>query len=975
MDSNPENKLRPYLSPFAVWALSFGCAVGWGAFVMPGNTFLPAAGPLGSVIGIVLGGLLMIILGVNYAYMMKRYPNAGGAFTYTNKTFGYDHGFLNAWFLILTYIAIVWANVTALALIVRNVFGKTLQFGFHYKLFDYDIYFGEILFEVLVLVLCGLACIHLKKGSAVLQLICAVILIVGIIVCACMVFNKDGFEPERLLPSFRSEGNKVIQVLNIMLLAPWAFIGFESVSHSAEEFKFPVKKVFGIMTAAIITGIVAYCLPILMAAYVRPEGFDSWETYISGLGSLSGRQSMPVFNAIYESVGAMGVKLLGIVVLCGIITGIVGNMIAISRILYVLSADGTLPAGFDKLNKNGSPARAFTVIIIVSAIIPFFGRTPTGWIVDVTTVGATIAYGYTSAAALKQAVKEKNARIRVTGIVGVVVSVLFCIVLLIPNIWIVSTLAAESYLILAVWSILGFLVFRYVFRHDTGQRFGKSTIAWIAMLFLIFFTSLIWMRQAMHRSTEKLANEISTYYTNEMTEAGVAREDMDVEEEKAYLEDQMVSSSNALLTNSLVQFVIILIALFVLFSMYAAIMKRERKLEIEKTKAEENSRAKSTFLSNMSHDIRTPMNAIIGYTNLAKRDDIGLDEVKDYLDKIDGSSRHLLALINDVLEMSRIESGKMELDLVDTDLRKVMGGLKDMFVNQMSAKKIDFNVYYSEIEHYLVKCDSNSLNRVLLNLVSNAMKFTPEGGNVTVCLKELSASGGNTGQYYLSVKDSGIGMTEEFAEKVFEAFERERTSTVSGIQGTGLGMAITKSIVELMGGDISVDTAPGKGTSFIVHLPLEIIDKPVSDSAEGEEGRKTEGEGFAGMRLLLVEDIEMNREIAEVLLEELGFEIESAENGQEALDKVKASKPGYFDGILMDIQMPVMDGYEATEKIRSLEDDRLKSIPIIAMTANAFSEDVKKATDAGMNAHVAKPIDMDVLEETLKKVLKKQVSF
>ena len=964
-----DNKLKPYLSPVSVWALAFGSAVGWGAFVMPGNTFLPGAGPIGASIGIVVGGILMILIACNYAYMMKRYPNAGGAFSYTNMTFGHDHGFLNAWFLILTYVAIIWANVTALALFVRNVFGDVLKIGFHYKIFDYDIYFGEIALEIAVLFMCGLICIHFKKTASILETLFAVILIAGIIICAGLVLHAKGLDTGSFTPGFAKEGTRPLQVLNIVILAPWAFIGFESVSHSAEEYKFPVKKGFNLMVLACVTAMIAYVIPILMASYVRPAGFASWDEYISDLGNLSGTESMPVFYAVKECAGDGGILFLGLVVLCGILTGIIGNMVAASRLLYSLSADDDLPVGFEKLTSAGTPKNAIIFIMIISSVITFFGRTATGWIVDVTTVGAAIAYGYTSAAAYRQAAKDGNIKIKITGIIGIAAAVLFCLALLVPNIWTLSTLAAESYLILAAWSILGFILFRYIFKHDVRHRFGKSIITWVVFLFIVFFTSVMWMRQSMHKRTERLVNELSNYYTGEMLEAGVKKQEIDIEEERDYLETRMNSTSRALLADGFVQFTIVIVAMFILFSVYASLIKREKQLEVDKLQAEKNSKAKSAFLSNMSHDIRTPMNAIIGYTILAKRDDITLPEIKDYLDKIEGSSQQLLALINDVLEMSRIESGKMELDLTDTDLRKLMSQLKDMFANQMQEKNISFTVEYDSLEHCAVRCDKNHLNRLMLNLVSNALKFTPEGGSVTVKLNELKPLEEGKAEYGLSVKDSGIGMTKEFASKVFEAFERERTSTVSGIQGTGLGMAITKSIVDLMEGSITVDTAPGKGTCVNVKLPLIITECPCETEDDCADERVDEQDVFAGKRLLLVEDIEMNREIAQVLLEEMGFEVETAENGQEACDILKEKKGGYFDAVLMDIQMPVMDGHEATRVIRRFDDPKLNSVPVIAMTANAFAEDVKKALDAGMNAHVSKPIDVDILKDTLKRVL------
>ena len=404
-------------------------------------------------------------------------------------------------------------------------------------------------------------------------------------------------------------------------------------------------------------------------------------------------------------------------------------------------------------------------------------------------------------------------------------------------------------------------------------------------------------------------------------------------------------------------------------------------------RAEQSSKAKTTFLFNMSHDIRTPMNAIIGYVELANRlsdtcktctrdrcpYDIPL-KLRDFLQKIGASSQHLLALINDVLEMSRIESGKLELELTDTDIIQTINEVRDMFSSQMSSKKIEFVVDTSAVTDRNVICDKNRFNRVLLNLLSNAYKFTPEGGRISLTLLQVDEaweySGSRYANYKLRVKDSGIGMTPEFAAKVFEAFERERTSTVSKIQGTGLGMAITKNIIDLMGGTIRVETAPNQGTEFIIDVQLELSNAISEAEQEASDENEAAAEvDFTEKKLLLVDDIEVNREIAKMMLEMAGFEVDTAENGQEAVEKVAASTPGEYQVVLMDIQMPVMNGYDAARAIRKLDNPELAKIPIIAMTANAFAEDVKNALDAGMNAHIAKPIDVNKMMETLREQL------
>ena len=405
---------------------------------------------------------------------------------------------------------------------------------------------------------------------------------------------------------------------------------------------------------------------------------------------------------------------------------------------------------------------------------------------------------------------------------------------------------------------------------------------------------------------------------------------------------------------------------------YTDLLMRERnqRLELEKSIAEEQNRAKSTFLSNMSHDIRTPMNAIIGYINLARREEGNPAPTQDYLVRIESSGQHLIALINDVLEMSRIESGKMDLENVETDIVDSINKIQEIFSHQMLQKSIRFTVDTTQVTDRTVLCDKNRINRVLLNLLSNAYKFTPEGGVIQVSFRQTGAEG-RLGAYELRVKDSGIGMSEEFAARVFEPFERERSSTVSGIQGTGLGMAITKNIIDLMGGSIRVETAQGKGSEFIVNWKFEIVDRP-STSVQGAEGKEQAlhtSPDFSNMHLLLVEDNKVNQEIASLILTGVGFTLEIAENGKEAVERVSSSQHGHFDAILMDIQMPVMNGYEATREIRRLNDPVLASIPIIAMTANAFAEDIQAAKDAGMNDHIAKPLDMQKMMDTLTKVL------
>ena len=389
--------------------------------------------------------------------------------------------------------------------------------------------------------------------------------------------------------------------------------------------------------------------------------------------------------------------------------------------------------------------------------------------------------------------------------------------------------------------------------------------------------------------------------------------------------------------------------------------------------AESASKAKSTFLSNMSHDIRTPMNAIIGFATLALDDIRDGKKVQDYLSKILASSKHLLGLINDILDMSRIESGKVVLEEQETDLVTTLQELQSIMEGQAKERKLKLHVDYSNLRDRHVFCDKTRLNQVMFNLLANAVKFTSEGGSIWLTMSQLEPTYEveDRAIYEIRVKDTGIGIDKAFIKHIFEPFERERTSTVSKIQGTGLGMAITKNIVDMMGGTIEVESQKGVGTEFIIRLELRL---QAEARVANEDGTKQHGhaEGvaeFAGKRLLLAEDNELNREIACMLLSKYGFVIDTAENGQEAVDLVAASAPDYYDLVLMDIQMPVMDGHEATRRIRNLKDKELAKVPVVAMTANAFDEDRKAAKECGMNGFISKPINMQEVVQALRMCL------
>ena len=375
--------------------------------------------------------------------------------------------------------------------------------------------------------------------------------------------------------------------------------------------------------------------------------------------------------------------------------------------------------------------------------------------------------------------------------------------------------------------------------------------------------------------------------------------------------------------------------------------------------------AKREFLFNMSHDIRTPMNAIIGFTALAQThiDDRG--QVEDYLKKISVSSQHLLSLINDVLDMSRIESGKVTLEAKPVHLPELVHELRDIIQAVVSKKDLSLTLDTVGVENEDVIADPLRLEQILINVLANAVKFTPDGGQISLWIVQKDTAPAGYADFEFHIKDNGIGMSEEFQKHIFEQFARERTSTVSKIQGTGLGMAITKSLVDMMGGRITVKSEQGKGSEFTISLRF-----PIGEAKAEQTPPAAKASAFTGKKLLVVEDNELNLEIASTLLKEAGFAVDTAENGKVAVEKVEAASADRYDLILMDIQMPEMDGYEATRRIRALPDTKKAALPIVAMTANAFEDDRKNALRAGMNGHIAKPLDIQKLFQVLSELLK-----
>ena len=919
--------LDRYLSSIDVWAMAFGCMVGWGAFVMPGTTFLPIAGPAGTIIAMVIGAAVMLVIGTSMSWFMKRSPRTGGVYSYTKDAFGRDHAFLCSWFLCLSYLTVVFLNGSALFLVIRTLFGDSIQSGFYYTIAGNDIYLREVGTTILVLAIVGVLFIGAKPFLQRLHTVFSVILLVGIVAIAVLCL-PHALSSDAVMSFGTQDVGKGFSVFSLVILAPWAFVGFEIASFETAHFKFPVKRSRGIMIIAILLAACAYISLTLVSISVIPDGFGSWQEYIGALDDMSGVMSVPTFYAAQSTIGSAGLAVIGVTALAAIMTGIIGGYRAMLRVLSTMAEDNILSERFSKTTYS------ILFIMVLSILISLLGRNTLSWFVDLTSFGAIVAYGYTCAAAYRIAKPEGNKPIMAVGIIGAAIAFCFVIVQLVPGLAALEAMGSEDFLLLSLWCLLGFVFYWRTIHRSTLTEYSGMSTSGTVLFALLVYAALMWLAKLI---------------------AGAAD----------------IDDVHSLLTSGgIVLLIIIFVGLAVMLYIQNVVRKKHEAVEREKIRAVEGSLAKSQFLFNMSHDIRTPMNAIIGYTNLAREEESS-ETVQGYLDKISLSSNQLLMLINDILEMSRIESGKVVQEYVPADLLAVFDEISDLFAEQMRQKGLEFTVHTSQVTHRFVWCDKRGLNRVLLNLVSNAYKFTPEGGMVSVTLAETGAETDGYASYEMRVQDTGIGMSKEFVGKMFNAFERERTSTDSGMEGTGLGLAITKSLVDLMGGTIEVLTSPGSGTQIIIQLKLKLAREEEVPREDGDAASGAAGIDFSGKRLLLVEDNDINREIAIMILSQQGFAVESAENGQIAVDMVANSEPGYYDAILMDIQMPVMDGYEATRAIRSLADADLARIPILAMTANAFQEDVQAVKEAGMQAHIAKPVDPNVLMEELASAMRK----
>ena len=539
-DNNNTANLQPYLSPLAVWALSVGSAIGWGSLVVTSSSYLSQAGPMGSIIGLLIGFVMMLMVSNNYVKLI----------------FGYDRAFLIAWFMFLIYISIFWANATSIPLFARYFLHAIIKHGYLYTIFGYDVYLGEILVTLAVMALVGLLCMKSKKATARIMVV---------------RMTMD--------PDFLPDKSSLQQIVRIAFISPWAFIGFETVSHSAAEYQFKHSNMFRVLVISVAVVTALYIFVILLSVSAYPQECSSWLDYISRLDEFEGISGLPAFYAAYYYLGSTGIRILMVSLMSLVLTSLIGMLRALSRLCFAVAQDGILPARFAKLNKKQIPVNTILLVLLVSLPIPFLGRTAIGWIVDTTTIGATIIYGFASLAVYKASGQEGSKKDRLISRICLYILAAFAIFLLFPNAFSDYTIATETYVLLAAWSLLGLLYFHRVISKDHARKFGKAIIVWLALLVFIVLMSMTWAERLIEDRENVIMTEISEYYD------GTAAPEIQTMDKDEFLAMERHRLHNA---NNLSVFVIVGLfglSLIIMLSNHVTMQKWEKLATEERDKA------------------------------------------------------------------------------------------------------------------------------------------------------------------------------------------------------------------------------------------------------------------------------------------------------------------------------------------------------------------------------------------------------
>ena len=577
-DANNTAKLQPYLSPLAVFALSVGSAIGWGSLVVTSKTYLSQAGPAGSILGLLIGFAMMILVSSHYHFLGNRYPSTGGLYNYVKQVFGYDRAFLIAWFMFLIYISIFWANATSIPLFARYFMGSVFKQGYLFTVFKYDVYLGEAIATLVVMGLVGLLCIKTKKATARLVVGMVFLFIAGITVCFAAGMIGHTTSGTSMSPAFVPDKNAFRQVMRIAFISPWAFIGFESISHSTEESNFKQSKLFRVLVTAAAVTTALYVFIILLSVTAYPEGCNGWLDYISRLDEFEGIAGLPAFFAAEHYLGPVGVYILMASLLSLVLTSLIGMLRCVSRLCYAVAQDGILPKRFTKLNNKQIPVNAILLVLIVSLPIPFLGRTAIGWIVDTTTVGATMIYGAISLTVFKVSGQEGVKRNRIISGLCLPILGIFAILLLFPSAFGDYSIETETYVLLAVWSFVGLAYFHVVIRNDSERKFGKAIIVWVALLVFIVLMAMTWAERLNEDRENAIISEISAYMD------GTADAEIMEQSQEEFLAVQLQRLHEADNTSVFVIVGLFGVSLFAMFYNYTYMQRWEKRLKTSATR-------------------------------------------------------------------------------------------------------------------------------------------------------------------------------------------------------------------------------------------------------------------------------------------------------------------------------------------------------------------------------------------------------
>ena len=939
-----------HLSMLGAWALAFGCAVGSDAFVMPWNDFLPKAGPLGTLLGIFIGGLIMTIVAWNFHYMINRQPGFGGTYAYAAEAFGHDHGFLCGVFLAFAYLAIVWLDVMAFVGVAHYTLGDAFCFGFRYTIEKSNIYLGDILLSIAAIAVTSAICCR-RRLSGVVQTVMAVVLAAGILICFASAAISHHGGLESICPAFSpSRGSGLLQTLSILAIAPWLFVGFESISNSSSEFRFPVRNSFRVMFAALVAAVVAYTCLTAIPVLTFGEGTSGWTGAVADLTNSGGRPDYHAFDVARRLLGKAGGIVIGVTLVGAIFTNLVGNTVAASRLVAAMADDGALPSFLGGRNDDGAPRNAVLVLAALAILVVPLGRAVIGIVVDISILGAAVAYAYTSSAAFKTARKAGDRVTQATGLLGLVFSIVVIFFFVMPFMTLDATMiATESYLVLIVWCLAALATFITVFHRDRMRRFGRSPVAWISLFVIIMVLSVMWIRQTTRETTDKAYGNIVSRHAETCIDAAPKRSGNGQDEGnwRLTLRKNLSIVERSIFRSNLIQTGLNLIAIILMLALYAILRRRERDMEREK------SAAKSYFFSTVSHDIRTPLNAIIGFSEMLKTGFATEDERKQATDSIIMSGRTLLGLINDVLDLSKLESGKMEIAPEPTDVPRLMNVVMDAF--RVSGGKPGVELRCRMDAMPLLMLDPQRLRQIAFNLVGNAVKFTAKG-HVELRARFERQNGALTGVLRLEVEDTGCGISEEDLKRIGSAYVQVGAKA-SRNGGTGLGLAICKQLATAMDGRLDAVSTLGVGSTFSVVIPDVKVAETGADAQPCVpplvDAQPSAFPVQMPHRILLVDDSRMNLMVLKALLKNMGdFEIAMASDGQEALKVLETSDAKAFDLVLTDMWMPNLDGAGLLRAIRA--NPALASLRVVVVTADVESQ--VTCAEMGFNDILLKPI-------------------